>query len=80
MASLAILRWEGVKFWALIGFVKSIQRVPPIKAKKQAKANVPKLNGVVIRIIVATDRHIAVMVIPKRFPVCPILAGLLELR
>ena len=61
IAALAILRWAELRFWALSGFVKSIQRAPPRNAKKQAKANVPKLNGAAIRIIVANDRHIAVI-------------------
>ena len=41
--------------------MKSIQRAPPRKAKKQAKAIVPKLKGAAIRINVANDKHIAVI-------------------
>lgn len=61
MAAFAILSCAGFKFLALSGFVKSIQRALPRKAKKQAKASVPKLNGPEIRINVANEKHIAVI-------------------
>ena len=61
MPTLAILRWVVLKFWELSGFVKSIQRAAPRKAKKQAIANKPKLNGLAIKMIVASDKHIAVI-------------------